>query len=74
MAKRPEQSNQQSAASKIPSGLTPNSRLFLAFLVVFAVATLIFNGGSGSYSGTVTREVIARYLELQAEYAAEEAN
>ncbi len=39
-----------------------------------AVATLIFNGGSGSYSGTVTREVIARYLELQAEYAAEEAN
>ena len=42
MAKRPEQSKQENTASRLPSGLTPNSRLFLAFLVVFAAATLIF--------------------------------
>ena len=38
-----------------------------------AVATLLFNGGSGTYAGTVTREVVGRYLELQAEYAATDA-
>lgn len=43
MAKHPEEKKQQSAASIIPAGLTPNSRLFLAFLVIFALATLLFS-------------------------------
>ncbi len=38
-----------------------------------AVATLIFNGGTGGYSGTVTREVIGAYLDLKEQYAAEQA-
>ena len=43
MAKNPDETKQQSAMNKIPAGLTPNSRLFLAFLVIFAVATLLFS-------------------------------
>ena len=38
-----------------------------------AVAALIFNGGTGGYAGTVVREVIGKYLELEQEYAAEGA-
>ena len=33
-----------------------------------AVAVLIFQGGSGGYGGTVAREVIGKYLDLQKEY------
>ncbi len=33
-----------------------------------AVAVLLFQGGAGSYSGPVAREIIGRYMELQKEY------
>ena len=38
-----QQKRSGSAAAKIPQALMPNSRLFLAFLVLFAVATFIFS-------------------------------
>ena len=43
MAKQSDEKKQQSAVNKIPAALMPNSRWFLAFLVIFAVATLLFS-------------------------------
>lgn len=34
-----------------------------------AVAVLIFQGGAGSYSGPVAREIIGQYMDLQKQYA-----
>ncbi len=34
-----------------------------------AVAVLLFQGGAGSYSGPVAREIIGQYMELQDQYA-----
>ena len=37
-----QQKHTASASLKVPQVLVPNARLFLAFLILFAVATFIF--------------------------------
>ena len=58
MAKK-EKSRQPSASavSKVPQALMPNSRLFLIFLILFAVVTFIFTDSywlSGAEGGIIT--------------------
>ncbi len=50
-----------------------NFSWFVAFAPVekpeIAVSVLIFQGGSGGYSGPVAREILGKYMELQKEYS-----
>ena len=41
MKDNPKHNQEKAIATRVPSGLMPNARLYLVFLVVFAIATLI---------------------------------